>query len=184
MVAEKGLTATVRRVEEGALPTEVAEISPSGELPVMIDRDLRLHGAGVIVDYLDERYPHPPFMPMDPVSRAQCRQAAHRIQQDWYPLAPRLGDSAAATRQRAEQLSQALAAANPVFAAKPYFLSDSYSVLDAMLAPLLWRLAQYGIVMGEQVGAHPAALVDYTRRMHARPAFRASLELMSNENGE
>ena len=145
--------------------------SPNGELPVLVDRDLALHGVDVIVDYVDERYPHPPFMPMDPVSRARTRLAAHRIERDWLSLVPEGVDEPSVRDARSERLGAALADADEVFGAMPFFLGESFSTLDAMLVPLLWRLPHYGIVMPETA----TSIAGYARRMFARPAFRASL---------
>ena len=180
VVAEKGLLCNVERVDVQALPASVTAVSPHGELPVMLDRDLSLHGAGVIFDYLDERYPHPPFLPADPVSRARTRLAARRIEMDWYALLPAAGDTGAVIEQKGLALASALAESDDVFAAKPYFLGDSYSLLDTMVAPLLWRLAHYGIVLPENA----TGVEDYARRMLARPGFRASLDFRNQEKAE
>ena len=190
ILAEKGLRTEVESVAPEAPPAALERHGTGGELPVLLDRDLALHGVHVITDYLDERYPHPPFMPMDPVSRARTRLALHRIERDWYTLVPeagrdggpdaRRGDAdgdPGAARQRAARLRAALAGADEVFAAMPFFLSGSWSVLDSAVAPLLWRLPHYGIVLPETAGA----VADYARRMFARPAFRASLSPRERE---
>ena len=177
MLAEKGLEVRIEPVDPASLPASVSAVSPNGELPVMVDRDLALHGADVIVDYLDERYPHPPFMPMDPVSRARTRLAAHRIERDWIALVPDERDKPAVRRANAERLGHALAVADEVFGAMPFFLGQSFSVLDAMLVPLLWRLPHYGIVLPETA----TSIAGYAGRMFARPAFRASLGPRENE---
>ena len=171
VLAEKGLSASVEPVDTAAFPEALLALSPNRELPVMVDRELALHGVGVIIEYVDERYPHPPLMPMDPLSRARVRLAAHRIDKDWYALLPEEGETPAARRASAERLAAALAEADEVFGAMPFFLGDAYSILDTMLAPLLWRLPHYGIVLPETA----TAVAAYARRMFARPAFQASL---------
>ena len=180
VLAEKGLEPRVERVDPATLPASLLELSPSGELPVLVDRGLALYGLQVIVDYIDERYPHPPFLPMDPVSRARTRLAAHRIERDWYTLLPRASEAEAVRRERGGRLGAALAEADEVFGVMPYFLGESYSVLDTMLAPLLWRLPHYGIVLPETA----TSVADYARRMFARPAFRASLGPREKELGK
>ena len=171
ILAEKGIQAKIEWVggEGGgdAVHVEVpTEYGAGGELPVLVDRDLALYGVHGIIDYLDERYPHPPLMPMDPVSRARTRLAVHRVERDWYPAM-----EAAAGDARRARLGEALAEADEVFAAMPFFLSGAWSVLDAAVVPLLWRLPHYGIVLPETA----ASVADYARRMFARSAFRASL---------
>ena len=177
VLAEKGLQASVESIDPEAQPPSLETLGAGGELPVIVDRDLALHGVNGIVDYLDERYPHPPFMPMDPVSRARTRLALHRVERDWYPLAPRPADSAPVRAGKAGRLGEALAASDEVFAAMPFFLSDAWSVLDAAVVPLLWRLPHYGIVLPETA----TAVAGYARRMFARPAFRASLSSRERE---
>ena len=171
VLAEKGVQAKVEWSGDGegadvARAEVPEEYGAGGELPVLVDRDLALYGIHGIIDYLDERYPHPPLMPMDPVSRARTRLAVHRVERDWYP-----STDAASRDARLARLGHALAEADEVFAAMPFFLSSSWSVVDAAVVPLLWRLPHYGIVLPETA----ASVADYARRMFARPAFRVSL---------
>ena len=170
-LAEKGLSASVERVDPAAPPPVLESYGARGELPVLRDRDLALYGVQVIVDYLDERYPHPPLMPTDPLGRARTRFALYRMERDWHALAPSRGRRTEDEHERVERLATELAASNELFAAMPFFLGESWSVLDAALVPLLWRLPHYGIVLPESAGA----VADYARRMFLRPAFRASL---------
>ena len=181
VLAEKGVQVEVEWAGADGRGDVPDEYGADGELPVMVDRDLALYGVSGIIDYLDERYPHPPLMPMDPVSRARARLAAHRIERDWYPAltggeagAP---DGGAPAGTEGVPLARALAEANDVFAAMPFFLSNTWSVLDAAVVPLLWRLPHYGIVLPETA----AFVADYARRMFARPAFRASLSARERE---
>ena len=178
-LAEKGLAVETEYVDPDAPPEAVLQASPRGELPVLLDRDLALHGALVIVDYVDERYPHPPLLPMDPVSRARSRLALHRIETEWYAALPEPRGAAGARSDVAPvaDLAASLGDADEVFGAMPFFLGESYSVLDAALAPLLWRLPHYGIVLPETAGS----VADYARRMFARAAFRASLSPVETE---
>src|SRR5699024_998947 len=83
VLAEKGVTAEVVNVVDGELPAELPEYNPYNEVPTLADRDLALFQAEIIVEYLDERFPHPPLLPVYPVTRAQCRQLIYRIKRDW-----------------------------------------------------------------------------------------------------
>jgi len=172
VLAEKGIGADIIEPVDGVLPKELSVVNPTGSLPTLIDRDLGLYDSKVINDYLDERYPHPPLLPVDPVSRARTRLALHRIHADWYELVPALsGSNTKAQSTAASQLTESLVASAGVFAAMPFFLSEEYSILDATLAPLLWRLPQYGIVLPS--GAK--AVVAYADRIFERDGFQASL---------
>ncbi len=150
-----------------------------------VDRQLELVGTRVILEYVDERWPHPPFMPVDPVSRANARLALHRIETDWYSLLPEPTDLAqrdapgAALDEdaRVQRLAASLRAADEVFAARPFFLGQAWSILDAAVVPLLWRLPRYGIV-ARDVGP---ALGAYATRMFSRAATQSSLSPAERE---
>ena len=172
VLAEKGITADIIEPAADALPDELKLVNPTGTLPTLIDRDLGLYDAKVINDYLDERYPHPPLLPVDPVSRARTRLALHRIEADWYALEPALSGTDEGRRKKAAgQLADSLTASASVFEAMPFFLSEEYSILDATLAPLLWRMPQYGIVLDSNADSVNA----YATRMFSRDGFKASL---------
>ena len=174
VLAEKGITADIVEPVAGAMPDEVMLVNPTGSLPTLIDRDLGLYDAKVINEYLDERYPHPPLLPVDPVSRARTRLALHRIEADWYALVPALSGANATLRERAaEQLHDSLTASASVFEAMPFFLSEEFSILDATLAPLLWRMPQYGIVLDSSASAVDA----YATRIFNRDGFQTSLSV-------
>src|SRR5690606_23660301 len=137
------------------------------------DRELVLYDSRVIIEYLDERFPHPPLMPVDPVARAQFRLALYRIERDWYELARQIDDPAdRKLGQTARKvLRDSILASADVFAAKPYFLSDEFSLVDATIAPILWRLPAWQIDLPLQA----QAVERYANRIFARPAFRRSL---------
>jgi len=124
------------------------------------------------MEYLDERFPHPPLMPVDPVSRAKTRLALHRIEHDWYGLIGELsGKSDRAMSRARKRLRDSLTAAVDLFAFKAFFLSDEFSLLDCYITPILWRLPHWGI----ELPSEATPIVDYAERMFCRPAFRTSL---------
>lgn len=170
-LAEKKIDAEIVTVNADDISEDLRKISPQGDIPTIVDRDLALYGPSVIMEYLDERYPHPPFMPVDPVSRAHTRLALYRIETDWYSLRPDAPGQTLSASEAGKLLNESLTAAAQVFAAMPYFFSDEYSILDATLAPLLWRLPAYGIVLPE--AAEPVK--QYAQRIFAREAFQNSL---------
>jgi RNA polymerase-associated protein len=153
-------------------PEDLAELNPYNAVPTLVDRDLVLYDARVIMEYLDERYPHPPLMPVDPVSRARARLALYRIERDWYGL---LDDLEAREGKRSGQagkiLRESIVSSTEVFAAKPYFLSDEFSLVDASIVPILWRLPRWGV----DLPAQARAVTRYAERMFDRPSFQQSL---------
>jgi RNA polymerase-associated protein len=173
VLAEKGINVEIVNIsEDESAAADLAELNPYNEAPTLVDRDLVLYDAGVINDYLDERYPHPPLMPVDPVSRAQLRLVHHRILRDWYSLARIIdGSSGKKAEQAAKQLKEGIIAANELFRMSDYILSDELTLVDCTLGPLLWRLTHYGVKLGK-----PGAAVEtYAHRIFSRFSFKASL---------
>lgn len=128
----------------------------------------------IILEYLDERYPHPPLLPAYPVARANTRMLAYRVQKDWCTLADLILDKKTKDAARAKarkELRESLIGVAPVFASMPYFMSEDYTLVDCCLLPLLWRLPALGIELPR--AAQP--LLDYMSRNFARPEFQASL---------
>jgi RNA polymerase-associated protein len=140
-------------------------------VPTLIDRELVLYDPQVIMEYLDERFPHPPLMPVDPVSRARSRLALYRIEKDWYSLLGEFDKGEKAAAKARKTLRDSLAASAEVFSAKPFFLSDEFSLVDASVAPILWRLDHYRIELPTQ--AKP--VLQYADRLFKRDSFKASL---------
>lgn len=169
---EKDITVEIEDVDPDNKPAELLHLNPYNSLPTLVDRDLVLYDSRVVAEYLDERFPHPPLMPVDPVSRARSRLALFRIEKDWYELLPDLegGDSRKADKAR-KALRESLVASADVFGAKPFFLSDEYTLVDATVAPMLWRLKHYGIELPKEA----AAVTKYAKRMFDREGFQLSL---------
>ena len=175
---EKGITADIEYINVHQPPEDFIELNPHGTTPTMVDRDLVLYDSNIIMEYLDERFPHPPLHPMDPVSRARARMMVHRIDQDWYSLMveiERMPDKKAAKPRKI--LRESLVAAIPVFAAKIFFLSDEFSLVDCALGPLLWRLPTLGIELPKQ--AEP--IKSYAARVFEREGFKQSLSEQERE---
>lgn len=172
VLAEKGVTVDIIQVSTDSLPEDVYEVNPYGSLPTLMDRDLALFKADIINEYLDERFPHPPLMPVYPVARANARLMMHRIEKDWYGLAEKIlqdGPDAAIARR---DLREGLLAMAPLFQEYPYFMSEEYSLIDCYLAALLWRLPLFGI---ELTGTGSKLLQTYMTRIFERDGFQQSL---------
>lgn len=173
VLAEKGINVDIVNVTvDESAAADLAELNPYNRAPTLVDRDLVLYDAGVINDYLDERYPHPPLMPVDPVSRAQLRLVHFRVLKDWYSLAHEIENTKGKAReQAAKQLKEGIIAANELFRMSDYVLADELSLVDCTLGPLMWRLPHYGVKLGK-----PGASVDaYAHRIFSRASFKSSL---------
>ena len=181
VLAEKGITVEIVDVDTNHKPEDLLDLNPYNTVPTLVDRELVLYDPRAIMEYLDERFPHPPLMPVDPVSRARTRLALYRIEQDWYELVPQLESRGEKTASKARKiLRDSLTASAEVFAAKDFFLSNEFSLVDASVAPILWRLKHYGIELPRQ--AKP--VMDYAERVFERETFQASLTEVEHEMQE
>jgi len=179
VLAEKNINIEIANVLGPDLPEDLMDLNPYHTVPTLVDRDLTLYDSRVIIEYLDERFPHPPLMPVDPVTRAQFRLALFRIETDWYSLAEEAeasGDGKLSTKSR-KMLRESILQSTDLFGARPYFLSDDFSLVDASIAPILWRLPIYGIDLGSQA----ESIETYMKRVCSRRSFQQSLTELEQE---
>jgi RNA polymerase-associated protein len=178
VLAEKGIHFDFQLIDPQNQPEDLFKLNPNNERLIFMDREVVLHDAQIIIEYLDERFPHPPLMPVDPVSRAHNRLCRYRIQRDLYnhvDILQRGSTKKTATARR--KIRENLTSLVPVFIQKPYFMSDEYSLMDCYLIPLLWRLPIFGIELPRQ--AKP--LHSYADRLFNREAFQTSLTKLERE---
>ncbi len=178
VLAEKDINVDINYVEEESRPEDLNDLNPYDSILTLIDRELVLYDAQIMMEYLDERYPHPPLMPVDPVSRANNRQFRYRVMRDLYGIIEDLdstNDIAAANARKT--IRDNLLAIAPIFAQHEFFMSEEYSLVDCCLAPLLWRLQFYGVKLPGQ--AKP--IVKYAEKIFAREGFQASLSPFERE---
>ncbi len=179
VLAEKNINIEISNVPGPDLPEDLMDLNPYHSVPTLVDRDLTLYDSRVIVEYLDERFPHPPLMPVDPVTRAQFRLALFRIETDWYSIAEETditSDGKLGTRSR-KMLRESILQSIELFGARPYFLSEDFSLVDCTIAPLLWRLPVYGVDLGRD--AEP--IEEYMNRVFSRRSFQQSLTELEQE---
>jgi RNA polymerase-associated protein len=179
VLAEKNINIEISNILGPELPEDLMDLNPYHTVPTLVDRDLTLYDSRVIIEYLDERFPHPPLMPVDPVMRAQFRLALFRIETDWYSIAEEAessSDGKLSSKSR-KMLRESILQSTELFGAKAYFLSDEFSLVDASIAPILWRLPVYGIDLGNQ-----AELIEkYMTRVFARRSFLQSMTELEQE---
>ncbi len=172
VLSEKDITADVLQIDQNNKPEDLSEFNPYNSVPTLVDRDLVLYDSRVIMEYFDERFPHPPLMPVDPVSRSKSRLALFHIEKDWYaPIDTILHGDEASSEKARKILQDSLISSIEIFKAKTYFLSDEFSLVDCSIAPLLWRLPTLNI----QLPREAKAIVEYGNRVFDRPSFRSSL---------
>lgn len=175
VLAEKGVTVDLIDVDPNDIPEEVSELTPYNTLPALLDRDLVLYESKVMMEYLDERFPHPPLLPVYPVARAQSRLWMYRIEKDWSPLVDIIvaAKSKESVAKAAKELREGLLTIAPIFAEMPFFMSEEFTLVDCCLAPVLWRLQEFGIDLPETRQTQP--LFEYMKRLFSRSSFLESL---------
>ncbi|GAA0200406.1 stringent starvation protein SspA [Kangiella japonica] len=173
VLAEKGVNYEVVEVTADKVPEDLMDLNPYGSVPTLIDRDLVLYEASIVMEYLDERFPHPPLMPVYPVTRGRSRLMMHRIEKEWYSQYEIIVNGTEAKAKKArKELQESILALSPVFASNPYFMSEEFSLVDCVIAPLLWRAEQLGI---EISGRGSKAIHEYMERIFERESFKVSL---------
>lgn len=183
VLAEKGVTVDVLSIKPNQTNEDLLELNPYGTMPTLVDRDLVLYQTDVIIEYLDERFPHPPLLPVYPIARAKSRLMLHRIEQDWYSLLHFIEnpETPEAEKNKARKnLLDMLVTLLPVFNEMPYFLSEEFTLVDCRIAPLLWRLPKLGIKLPKTA----KAIFKYQDRVFERDAFQASLSESEREMHE
>ncbi|MEZ5530280.1 MAG: glutathione S-transferase N-terminal domain-containing protein [Porticoccaceae bacterium] len=183
VLAEKGVTVDIENTDAQSLPEDVLELNPYGSLPTLVDRDLALYETKVMMEYLDERFPHPPLLPVYPVARALSRQFMHRIERDCCSQIDTIiaDPSSPAADKARKELGESLCSIAPIFSDLPYFMSEEFTLVDCCLAPILWRLDSLGIKLPATRQVKP--LQDYMKRLFDRPSFRESLSELEREMG-
>ncbi len=175
VLAEKGVTCDIVEVDSENKPEDLAEINPYNSLPTLLDRDLVLYEANVIMEYLDERFPHPPLLPVYPVQRALSRLWITRVEREWSSrldvlMSPKSREPALSKARK--ELRESLVAVAPIFAEKPFFMHDEFTLVDCCVAPILWRLKVVDIQLPDRT-CRP--MQKYMQSIFARESFRLSL---------
>lgn len=170
---EKDIPMEIISVDESNLPEDLLELNPYGTLPTLVDRELVLYDPQVIIEYLDERFPHPPLMSVDPISKARARQMLRQIEKEWYPLVDTISknENQNEVKKARRELTERLIQLIPAFDHQPFFMSEDYSLVDISLAVLMWRLPALGIDLPKS--AKP--IIDYAEKVLERETFGASL---------
>jgi RNA polymerase-associated protein len=179
-LAEKGVVFEVINInpQDKAKSEDLLQLNPYGTIPTLVDRELALYDTNIIMEYLDERFPHPPLLPVYPVARARLRLMIHRIDREWSPLIKKIEQGKAAEVKAAtKELRAYLMQIMPLFANSPYFLSEEFTLVDCCLAPILWRLPVWGIEFGND----GKAINRYAERLFKREAFQISLSEIEKE---
>jgi RNA polymerase-associated protein len=181
VLAEKGVTVDMIEADAAHPPPELADINPYNNLPTLVDRDLVLYESKVMMEYLDERFPHPPLLPVYPVARAESRLYIHRIEKDWCALVDAIlhTRSENVVKKSTKELRDSIMGIAPIFAEKPFFMSDEFTLVDCCIAPILWRLPSLGVDIRSSKQSKP--LLAYMDNLFSRESFQESLSEQERE---
>ena len=182
VLEEKGISSEIIDTDKNNINAEILEVSPYSTLPVLVDRDVCLYDSVTLMEYLDERFPHPPLLPVYPVARANIRLYIKRIANDWCSLFDRLINEKlkpAEEKKLKKELKSLIVSANPIFKEKPFFMNEEFSLVDCCIAPLLWRLPQVDIEIPNDAKNKPVN--QYMKKVFTRDAFIRSLTELERE---
>lgn len=174
VLAEKGVSVEIENVEADNLPQDLINLNPYQTIPTLVDRELTLYNCRVVMEYLDERFPHPPLMPVYPVARGNSRLMMYRIEKDWYSLMYKIENKDSKNTEAArKQLKKEMISISPIFKNIPFFMSEEFSLVDCYLAPFLWRLPFWSIDLPK--GRETEGIYSYMERIFERDSFLISL---------
>ena len=181
VLAEKGVTVDMIEADSAHPPAELADLNPYNSLPTLVDRDLVLYESKVMMEYLDERFPHPPLLPVYPVASAESRHNLPRIEKDWRTLVDAIQHTRSDTviKKSTKELRESIMAISPIFTEKPFFMSEEFTLVDCCIAPILWRLPSLGIDIRSSKQTKP--LLAYMDALFARESFQESLSEQERE---
>ena len=171
VLAAKGVSYERVMVDTASPPEDLIDFNPYVDTPTLVDRDLTVFDTSVVCEYLDERYPHPPLMPIDPQTRARLRVAVVRIENDWLPLVDDIRSGGKTADASRKLLRDELMSALPLFSAAKFFLSSEMTLVDCLVAPIIWRLAWLGVDLGRE----GKPIIDYGERLFHSQGFVRSL---------
>ena len=181
VLAEKGVSVDLVESEDGVPVPELGDLNPYNTMPTLIDRDLVLYESKVMMEYLDERFPHPPLLPVYPVARAESRLFMYRVERDWCSLVDMILHSSKGSDvgMARRDLGDSLTALSPIFAEKPFFMSEEFTLVDCCIAPILWRLPALGVDIKASKQTKP--LYGYMDGLFGREGFQESLSIQERE---
>ena len=181
--AEKGVAHAMEEVEFGS--DAHRKLHPFGKVPIMRHGDFVLYESEAICRYVDRAFPGPPLQPTDAKALARMDHWLSAIRDYVYPVmiedlvwerlvVPMEGGQpnedmiAAAVPKMAEQLG----IFERALKASPYLAGAEVSLADYMLFPIVVYLRV--TAEGEAALAKARALLDWFRRMSARPSAAAT----------
>lgn len=167
---------------------QLAGVSPTGKVPVLVDGGLVVWDTLAIAEYLAEIYPDKNLWPQDKATRARARSVAAEMHSGFAALR---GACPMNIEARLHDTGALLWRDRPAMRADVQRLIDmwsellqehggpmlfgSFSIADAFYAPVCMRLATYGLPV-------PAHIQAYVQRVQALPGVKAWIDGALAEN--
>jgi len=170
VIKEKEISAELHEIDINNISEEIKSISPYDDFPTLVDRDLILQNSRVIIEYLDERFPLPPLLPVDPVARAKFRLALDWIEYEWYPEFNKSYNNGILDNSFQDKIKSYFLEIVPLIN-NNFFMSIDFGLVDCSLAPLLWRIK----CLGMEIKENKEIIDAYSERIFNKESFQASL---------
>ena len=173
VLAEKGVPYETVTIDLANRPAWLLEHNPpDGRVPVLEEDGWVLPESAVVDEYLEERYPEPPLLPVDPAERAAARLIVYRFDD--------LGKPYYALRREepgaAERLAEALRALDGLLVTTPYLTGAAFGLADVAYLPWFLRLRD---LMGVSLDRYPV-LVRWLETCCERPSVAAEVETVAS----
>jgi len=170
VLAEKDVEYETVTIDLRNRPDWLYEKNPLGKVPVLEEDAFLLPESDVIIEYLDERYPEPALLPLDPAARALVRLAIFRFGNN-------LGDAYYAFRRGEDGAADRLAHCLEVLDAGVPEWPFDYGLADIAYVPWLIRLRDMlGVELPERLAGRLDELAD-------RPAVAAEIGVVAALTG-
>ncbi len=176
VIKEKEISAELHEIDINNISEEIKSISPYDDFPTLVDRELVLQNSRVIIEYLDERFPHPPLLPVDPVARAKFRLALDKIENEWYPEFDKAYKNGVLDNAFRDKIQSYFLEIVPLIN-DDFFMSTEFGLVDCSLAPLLWRIK----CLNMEIKENKEIIDAYSERIFNRLSFQESLSETEQE---
>lgn len=158
------------------------DLSPTGRIPVLLDRRGPIWESAVLLEYLEERFPEAPsLMPVDVFDRARARLLVRHVDQYLMPAMVVLAQprtDAASARRTVEELLGGVALLEELLKGPQYAICDHLTIADCALAPALFAIRVTAQRLGMDL-IEPASAIDtYARRSRQDPHVDRVIEEM------
>jgi len=176
VLAEKGVTYNLVDIHSSDVTMKSLSAfynNPYSTVPTLLDRDVVLYRSDIIMEYLEERFPHPPLMPVYPIARGRSRQMIYIINKEWYTAVNSILESTKPEEVKKSRIKliNYIISIVPILSKKSFFFNEGFSLVDCCIIPILWRLPRLSIKLPKKA----LPVIEYAEKMFNRKSFQNSL---------